>query len=83
MLIVLGIKYDAEKEAKAAEAAKQAELLRIEEAKSKVAEKSIHVYFLLIPIIFNLLFLYFFMTLLSNFCISTSVADNFNNLQKA
>ncbi|KFM65297.1 Vacuolar protein sorting-associated protein 13C, partial [Stegodyphus mimosarum] len=35
-----GIKYDAEKEAKAAEAAKQAELMRIEEAKSKLKDKT-------------------------------------------
>lgn len=35
----LSVKYDAEKEEKAAEAAKQAELQRIEEAKTKQAEK--------------------------------------------
>ncbi|GFY45163.1 vacuolar protein sorting-associated protein 13 [Trichonephila inaurata madagascariensis] len=34
-----GIKYDAEKEAKAAEAAKRAELQKLEEAKSKLTEK--------------------------------------------
>ncbi|XP_054711435.1 intermembrane lipid transfer protein Vps13-like [Uloborus diversus] len=34
-----GIKYDAEKEAKAAQEAKQAELLRIEEAKAKASDK--------------------------------------------
>ncbi|GIY23535.1 vacuolar protein sorting-associated protein 13 [Caerostris darwini] len=34
-----GIKYDAEKESKAAEAAKKAELQKLEEAKSKLSEK--------------------------------------------
>lgn len=54
VLEFIGIKYDEEKEVKAAEAAKQAELQRLEETKAKLSEKSKNLFTIIFFLIFFL-----------------------------